>query len=166
MIALAALLALTVPALAGGVVVTLDSAPTDVRAGVPFDIGFMIISAHEGHEAMTGGSPTLIARNPDTGELVTVQGVEDGKAGHYLASITLPSGGSWNWEIQVWGQKFTMSPIDVGAAGAQPVQAAQSAATLPALEVRALLPVLAALVLLGALAGGVLVLRGRRVEAR
>jgi len=162
-LALAAILALAMPALAGGVVVTLDSTPTDVQAGVPFTVGFMIISAHDG-SPQPGFEPIVTATNPATGESITVTARREGAPGHYVAALTLPSAGEWNWEIQPLGKEAfnyppsVMTPITVSAPAAQsaPAQAAPAFASWPALI---------AIVAAAAVASAVLVIR-RRAAAR
>jgi uncharacterized protein (DUF2141 family) len=131
-LALAAVLALAAPALAGGVVVTLDGVPPDVQAGQAFTIGFMIFSAHDG-SAQSGMEPTVTATNPATGESVTITAQPEGAAGHYVASFTLPSAGEWNWEIQPFGKyaenypASVMTPLQVSAPAAETAPVVQNA---------------------------------------
>jgi hypothetical protein len=185
-LALLALLALPRAAWAGGVVVSLDGTPTDVQAGAPFTVGFVIRSMHDG-QAMNGLEPVVRARltspastgvrvaalgGPQAdvvadipaapaakGEEVSVVATQQGEVGHYVATLTLPAAGVWEWEIQPLGvgepnyPVSKLSPLQVRAAGAQaaPAGAAQPApVTLPVLALAALgaVIVIAALVLL------------------
>jgi len=129
-LALAAILALAMPALAGGVVVTLDSTPTDVQAGVPFTVGFMIISAHDG-SPQPGFEPIVTATNPATGDSITLTARREGAPGHYVATLTLTSAGEWNWEIQPFGKEAfgypasVMTPLQVRAPAGQDISAPQ-----------------------------------------
>lgn len=96
--AVVVLLALALPAWAGGfAVVTLDELPTNVVAGQPLAIGFMV--RQHGVSPMTGIIPTLIARHPDTGETLRATALPEGARGHYAATITFPSSGTWRWVI-------------------------------------------------------------------
>ena len=132
-------------ALAGGVSVTLDRQPADVEAGKPFTVGFMVRSAHDGREPITGLAPAVIATNPATDERVAETAKADGDPGHYAATLTLPSAGEWRWQIQPFGlnqqdMTTTQPSIQVRAAGASaapPVNAPAAAGTtteVPALD--------------------------------
>jgi hypothetical protein len=178
-LALAATLALAMPALAGGVVVTLDDTPAGVEAGVPFTVGFTVISAHDG-SAESGLAPTITFTNPATGETVTAAAKPDGAQGHYIARLMLPSEGEWNWEIQPFG-KFAgdfpasvFTPIAVGAPAGQPAKIEPPAQSVPAQQVApaapaaqpdtALVPALGAVALV-AVAAAIALVRGRRRAA-
>lgn len=124
-IGLAFLLALAAPALAGGVVVTLDQTPAAATPGEPFEIGFTILSAHDG-SSQTGMEPILTLTNAGSGETVEVMAEPSGKAGHYTAVVILPSEGEWSFEIQPLGRfadnypASVMTPIRANApAGAE-----------------------------------------------
>ncbi len=134
---LALLTALAIPmtAQAGGwVVVTLDRVPTGVQPQVPFSVGFMV--RQHGRTPNSGFPATIKARNTSTHELVMTTAKPEGKTGHFVATLTLPSAGQWEWEIDVIGPAAVMSPLQVGAAPAPAVapgrrtaaQAAQSPA--------------------------------------
>jgi LPXTG-motif cell wall-anchored protein len=122
--AVALLVALALPGvtLAGGVTVELDEPLDDVEAGKPLAIGFTIRSAHEDRQLITGLIPLLILTNADTGERVEAVAEPDGKAGHYLASVTLPSRGEWRWRVAPFGKQdlgyqLTMAPFGARGAG-------------------------------------------------
>jgi hypothetical protein len=99
-----AMLALAAPALAGGwAVVTLDSLPREVRAGQPFQLGF-VIRQHgrtpvnndwEGHAL----KPTLTAQKQGGGQVIQFEAHQQGATGHFVVDITLPSDGMWDWSI-------------------------------------------------------------------
>jgi len=174
-LALAVMLALAValPALAGGVVVTLDGSPSGVDAGVPFTFGFTVFSAHDGSPE-SGLHPIVTARNSATGERVVVTAQPDGAAGHYAATLTLPSDGAWEWEIQPFGEfvddypASVMTPITVSAPAVQPAltesagQITPQAEPLPALSLA-----LAAIALVGGVAAlsALAITRARRRAA-
>lgn len=131
-----AVLALPLSALAGGwSLVTLDSSPTNVQANTPFTVGFMV--RQHGKTPMPDLAPTLVfirnaqAAAPSTATLVraayaakgeqdtvTFNARPDGAVGHYVATVTLPSEGTWTWQIDAFGPVAQMSPLQVGAAPA------------------------------------------------
>ncbi len=122
-VALALMLVLALPGLtlAGGVAVILDAMPADVQAGKMFSVGFMIRSAHEDQTPQPDLTPAVIATNTATHEKVTATGHPEGKLGHYVAGLILPSTGEWHWKIFPFGasEEFattTQSPIVVGGA--------------------------------------------------
>jgi hypothetical protein len=125
--ALAAAVLLAGAALAGGVVVSLDAAPPDLAPGTPFTVGFTILSAHDG-SSQNGMEPIITLTNAATGEKVVVTARAEGEAGHYVAGITLPSAGQWDWEIQPLGKYAENYPASVMV----PIQALEAAASVPA----------------------------------
>lgn len=142
LIALLAILFTVSVAQAGGwFVITLDSLPASPLAGETLTIGFML-RQHGVHPAYWGGL-SLVARNPDTGQVVRVTPREDGEVGHYTAELTLPEPGSWEWGIDVDQQQWvrwaplTVQPapnivastVPTSAPTAQPAAPAPSAAT-------------------------------------
>lgn len=117
-IALVALLVSPRATLAGGwSVVTLDTSPADVRAGSIVEVGFMV--RQHGVRPALGLTPAITLRNVAIGELVTATARPKGANGHYVANFTLPSAGTWEWEIEAWGPPAQMAPIQVAAATAQ-----------------------------------------------
>ncbi|HSM56257.1 MAG TPA: FixH family protein [Candidatus Sulfomarinibacteraceae bacterium] len=102
------------PALGGGwAVITLDSLPGEVRAGEEIEIGFMMRG--HGRTPVDGGSPSLLANNPETGEQLQVHAVQSEKPGHYTASVTFPEAGVWEWEILAdpYPQTLQLAPLTV-----------------------------------------------------
>jgi hypothetical protein len=121
-----AMLALAAPALAGGwAVVTLDALPKEARAGQALQLGFMVrqhgktptnidldgkplkpvVTARK--QAAEAASGTLVfvsagaaatAKGEDTVRVVARQ---EGATGHYVADLTFPSDGVWEWQIDV-----------------------------------------------------------------
>lgn len=143
-IALALALVLPLTALAGGwAVVTLDTSPVGVQAGKAFEVGFTVLQ--HGKTPVEGLQPKLnfsmvAAGRPAglaKGETLSFDARPEGKIGHYVASVTLPTNGTWNWEVDAFGPPAPMSALTVGApAKAQTgVQQAQ-----PAAETQALAP--------------------------
>lgn len=129
------LLVFPMAALAGGwAVVTLDSLPTDVRAGQTLSLGFMV-RQHGVTPIDTLGAETLIpnlyATNADTGESFHVDGRKEGPLGHFVVDVTFPSDGTWTWEITPGpfaptqlGQVTVLPPVAISTQpAAQPVVA-------------------------------------------
>ncbi|MBL8050535.1 MAG: hypothetical protein JNM46_04880, partial [Anaerolineales bacterium] len=114
-IALALLLTLifTIPVFAGGwAVITLDELPTDVVAGEEFTIGFTVLQ--HGKTPMTDLSPIIIA-NLDKDNQFKLIAKEEGKPGHYIATLTFPKEGEWNWTIEAFSMQQKMPTVIVSA---------------------------------------------------
>jgi cytochrome c2 len=110
------LVLLGIPALAaagGWSVLTLDELPTEVRAGEPVTIGFMI--RQHGQHPLSGLGPTVTAVHKESGESFTAAAKDQGAAGHYVATITFPHTGAWRWSINGFGD-HAMPELDVQAA--------------------------------------------------
>jgi hypothetical protein len=125
-------LALATPAAAGGwAVSTLDAPPGQLSAGDDHQIGFTIrqhgvtpvnMGPDEGAVGirMVGGS----------GETFTFLAEQQGAVGHYVATVNLPTPGSWTWEVlQGWFEPQSLGSVDVTKGGAP---AAASAGQTPA----------------------------------
>jgi len=92
------LFALALPVFAGGwAVATLDDLPTQVIAGQPLALGFMI--RQHGRTPLVGVEPRVIARQRDTGERFTASAHAEGEPGHYAVTLSFPSAGQWDWVI-------------------------------------------------------------------
>src|SRR4051794_26992403 len=102
-----ALLALTVPARAGGwAVVTLDALPREVRAGAALQLGFMVLQHGKTptNTDLNGNplTPLLTAtKQGDPAVTIRAEARQEGRAGHYVVDVTFPSDGSWAWQIAV-----------------------------------------------------------------
>jgi hypothetical protein len=154
-----ALLALASPALAGGwATVTLDALPKAVRAGEQFQLGFVIrqhgktptnkdldgrpmkpiLTAHRQTSArsatlLVAGAPSVQFKGEES---IRVEARQQGAVGHFVADITFPSEGGWEWQIEVptfyvqndssgqGGNAAIFEPLTVLAASAAPAQAA------------------------------------------
>lgn len=125
MLALLMALVLTIPVFAGGwAVITLDELPTDVVAGEPFTVGFMV--RQHGRTPMTDLHPTITA-NLDKEQLV-IDAAAEGQPGHYTATMTLPKEGEWQWSIQAFSMDQPMPSLIV-AAGSNVILSEQIAPT-------------------------------------
>lgn len=119
--------AVVVPVFAGGwAVITLDELPTDVVAGEPLTIGFMVLQ--HGKTPMTDLEPTVTAKL-SKGEQLTFFAAPEGKPGHYTATLTFPQGGDWEWSIQAFTMDQKMPMLNVAASGVESVS--QPAKTEP-----------------------------------
>jgi Cytochrome c. len=94
-------MAFTVPALAGGwAAITLDELPGQVEANQPLEIGFMV--RQHGVTPMSDLSPVIMAHLAGSTKSVRVLANEEGKVGHYVATLTLPLSGEWQWSIEAF----------------------------------------------------------------
>jgi uncharacterized protein (DUF58 family) len=124
----AGLLALLVAASAttasagGWAVTSLDSIP-EVTAGESADVGFTILQH--------GETPAVLESNVGI-ELVLADGtiqffeaVSDGEPGHYVATVSFPTAGSYEWHARMdWFGTYELGAIEVAA----PQSAADSSA--------------------------------------
>ena len=111
LIAAAALLA-AVPALAGGwAVVTLDEWPGAVAAGEPVQLGFSV--RQHGWKLTPGLSPVISARHTANGDKLTANAGPGREAGYYMAELTFPSPGRWEWSIDAFGAVQPMPALEV-----------------------------------------------------
>jgi hypothetical protein len=144
-----AMLALAVPALAGGwAVLTLDSLPREVRAGVGFQLGF-IVRQHgrtptnkdlDGNPlkpvltAIKQGDPaTTQAKGAET---IRAEARQQGPTGHYVVDLAFPSDGVWAWQITLPTYYVQDSPSGQNAAVLAPLTVLPAAAAVsdPALQ--------------------------------
>jgi hypothetical protein len=151
---------------AGGIVISLEGDVPAAQAGTPFTLNFTIRSAHDG-SLQEGFTPFVLLTNAQTGETLRFSAAEQDEAGHYAASITVPSAGTWAPTISAspeYPEDFTLelTPLQVAPAGSvlNTAPAANGMTASPAL-VTLLVAALLAVVLLGSM----VVLR-RRAEAR
>jgi plastocyanin len=124
-LALLAVLALPHVGYAGGVAVVLDRQPADPEAGKAFTVGFLVRSAHEDRTPIEALEPTVRLTRLGGDEQVKTTATPEGAAGHYVASILLPTAGQWRWSIQPFGDATdefrTMQPtLNVRAPGQAP----------------------------------------------
>ena len=56
--------------------------------------------------------PTINAKL-SSGETMSVSAEPNGKPGHYLATLTFPKEGSWEWSIQAFTMDQPMPVLDV-----------------------------------------------------
>jgi len=142
-----AMLALAVPALAGGwAIVTLDSLPREVRAGETLQLGFMVLQhgktptnrdldGNPLKPVLTaikqGGAATTQAKAAET---IRAEARQQGLTGHYVVELAFPSDGSWAWQIALPTYYVQDSPSGQNAAIFAPITVLPAAASAPALQ--------------------------------
>ncbi len=110
-LALLLALALSMPAFAGGwAVITVDKLPSGVVAGEPFEIGFTVLQ--HGKTPMTDIHPTITATLSGSDKFV-VNAEDEGKPGHYVATLTFPKEGNWSWSIQAFTMDQAMPELSI-----------------------------------------------------
>jgi hypothetical protein len=98
MLPAALILSLAGPALAGGwAVTTFDELPGEFQAGEEYRLGYTILQ--HGETPVPGADTWIAARNPATGDVMKFPGAAEGVAGHYVATVTFPTGGQWVWSV-------------------------------------------------------------------
>jgi hypothetical protein len=95
----------------GWSVVALDAMPTDIQAGVPFEVGFTVLQ--HGRTPLAGLKPEITLINKAAGEQVSVIAKEQGKVGHYIATLNLPVAGEWSWEVNAFGSPQQMVALQI-----------------------------------------------------
>jgi cytochrome c1 len=111
-IALMLLLMTAITAVAGGwAVITLDELPGKIVAGQPFTIGFTV--RQHGRTLRDDLVPIMRFDRSDAKESFSVTAKREGDSGHYVAEVTLPSAGQWNWKVDVGLLTQDMSPLTV-----------------------------------------------------
>ena len=94
------------------------------NAGEPFTFGFTVLQ----HGVTPAGweTPTFLGINGATGERVEAKAVAQGADGHFVATVTLPSGGFWTWQIILTDLIVETAP--------QPMAVALADGTMPAMD--------------------------------
>jgi hypothetical protein len=147
-------------ALAGGWASAVMDAPPDgpVRPDEPVTVGFTLLQ--HGETPVDWGETRLAAINDTTGQEVVVDARLQGSAGHWAATIRLPDGGTWRYEVR---HELLITPV-----GFVPVSVIASGTDVPTTTgpvQPALVAAIALLValLVSALVAGTLVLRRSRL---
>jgi hypothetical protein len=129
-----------IPVLAGGwAVITLDELPSNLVAGKPFTVGFTVLQ--HGRTPMTDLHPTITS-TLNKEQVLVLDAEPEGKPGHYIATVTLPKEGEWQWSIQAFTMDQNMPALSVAAAstvsGSESVVPIKTQATSTLMIVRAL----------------------------
>lgn len=151
MLIVAALLALTAPALAGGwAVITVDTLPGEVHAGETLHLGFTVrqhgrtpidnspfdntplkpfLSATKkanSAASVSSGQPganVVLVGTSQKEESIRVDARKEGPLGHFVVDVTFPSDGTWEWELTAPPFEGTkMEPMTVLPGLARPEQ--------------------------------------------
>ncbi len=100
--------------LAGGwAVVTLDYLPSHVVANQPMTIGFRV--RQHGQTMLSGLHPTIGATLVGSNDTLIASAQDEGSTGHYVATLTFPKAGNWEWYIDAFGLQQPMPPLNVAA---------------------------------------------------
>jgi hypothetical protein len=107
------LVALTVPAAAGGwAVTTLDAVPDRFEAGREYDIGYTI--RQHGVTPVDLASTGIRITSADSGKQLMFDGRKVGAVGHYVARVSFPAAGGWTWEaLQDWFAPHSLGQLEV-----------------------------------------------------
>ena len=151
-----ALFVLAGSALAGGwAVTTIDALPEGgFVAGRTYRLGYTI--RQHGQTPFDGAKTSITIISASDRERYHFQGIPDGKPGHYVAEVTFPSEGAWDWEVSQYPFAIqTLGTIAVGpaaAVGPAPGVGESLVASSPASAWSGLVLPLGALLLLGVVA--------------
>jgi hypothetical protein len=106
--------------------------PPQPNAGEPFTFGFTVLQ----HGVTPAGweTPTFLGINGATGERVEVKAVAQGADGHFVATVTLPLGGFWTWQVVLTDLLVETAP--------QPMAVALADGTMPAMDTGTMLSAL------------------------
>jgi mono/diheme cytochrome c family protein len=158
-LALSILLALTftIPVFAGGwAVITLDELPAEVAANQPIEIGFTVLQ--HGKTPLGGLSPTIGAQLIGGNKTVLFTAKEQGKLGHYAATLTFPADGQWSWTIDAFNIPQAM-PLLLVIPAAHSAAEAVNAVRLP------IAWLLVGVAGIGSVLAGVFTLKGKNLIA-
>ena len=141
--ALALLLALTVPVLAGGwAEIVADAQTTEPPVeGQPIDVGFVVLQ--HGQTPAGWETATVHFTNASTGQTIDVVATNDRPDGHFVATATLPEAGAWTWRVTLKDLYSEHAPLALTVQAATGQAAAMDAVGLPTIAA------LAAVVLMG-----------------
>lgn len=109
--ALALLLALAAPVLAGGwaeVVADAQTVEPPVE-GRPLEVGFLVLQ--HGQTAAPWETATVHFTNTSTGKSMDVVATNDRADGHFTATATLPEAGYWSWHVTLRDLQSDHMPV-------------------------------------------------------
>jgi hypothetical protein len=93
-------LTLTGASAGGWATITADSTnPPQPNAGEKFTFGFTVLQ----HGVTPAGwvGATFVGINTTTGARVEAKATNEGPDGHFVATVTLPTAGSWTWQVEL-----------------------------------------------------------------
>ena len=105
----------------GWAITTLDPLPNELRAGQTYAIGYVI--RQHGQTPFTSAQTAIEIRSPDSQAPQRFRAVPDGAPGHYVAQVTFPTAGEWQWDVdqapfapQALGTVTVLAPSAASAA--------------------------------------------------
>ena len=99
-IVLSLCLAIAAPAAAGGWATVEPDDPTAVRpVGIATELGFRVLQ--HGKTPASWVSATLVAVNATSGARLETPMQAEGADGRFVASVTFPELGRWNWSVRL-----------------------------------------------------------------
>ena len=121
--AIAMLLVLAVPVMAGGWADIKADAQTGKPPveGQPTTVGFTVLQ--HGVTPAPWESATVHFQDPGTGESFDVKATNDRPDGHFVATASLPHAGYWSWQVRLADLESQQAPVPMTvltSAGAQP----------------------------------------------
>lgn len=147
----ATIIAISATAWAGGWAMTsLDDTPGELVAGETYHIGYTILQ-HGRFPVSVERTEVRLYGGPWKAGLHVFEGVADGPAGHYVAEVTVPTSGTYKWEVTQGGfGSQDLGTLEVASAAATVAGSSHAGSVLAVLRV--------ALPLLALLAAGYLVI--------
>jgi hypothetical protein len=119
-------------AFAGGwAVTTLDPLPNELRAGQTYAIGYTI--RQHGQTPFASAQTAIEIRSSRSQAPQRFRAVPDGPPGHYVAQVTFPTAGEWQWDVdQTPFAPQALGTITVLAPASEPVADTGAPAMTPA----------------------------------
>jgi hypothetical protein len=109
--AVALLLALAAPVLAGGwaeIVADAQTVEPPVE-GQPLEVGFLVLQ--HGQTAAPWETATVHFTNTSTGKTMDIVATNDREDGHFIATATLPEAGYWSWQVTLKDLESNHIPV-------------------------------------------------------
>ncbi len=123
LVAALALVALAAPVVAKErAITTLDSLPGQLVAGTTYALGYTI--RMDGTDPLKVDRTEIVARSSD-GRSFSFAGMPDGAPGHYVARVTFPAAGTYQWSV-TQGDYFAPMPLASITVVAAPISAPTS----------------------------------------
>lgn len=126
-------LTLTGASAGGWATITADSTnPPQPNAGEKFTFGFTVLQ----HGVTPAGwvGATFVGISTTTGARVEAKATNQGPDGHFVATVTLPSAGSWTWQVELSDLMVQTAP--------QPLVVATANGKLPTVDTAEMLAAL------------------------
>jgi hypothetical protein len=111
--AIALLLALAAPVLAGGwaeIVADAQTVEPPVE-GKPLEVGFLVLQ--HGQTAAPWETATVHFTNTSTGKTMDVVATNDREDGHFTATAALPEAGYWSWQVTLKDLESNHIPVSL-----------------------------------------------------